>query len=110
MDALTPEEIRAGFVRATQMTMGAEARWAGRASMGLDDESLKDALAYEIGEASGSWPLKGLRVDGRGAGLRIWIRNRDWSPEEPKEPTLHGSATMRMAREVYGIGSPAEAA
>lgn len=107
---MTEEQIRTAFIRATQMTMGADMRWAERSERGMDDASLKKAIAYELGEESGCYHLDGLATTGRAAGLRIWITNREdrgtVHVTKALEPTLQGAATIRMAREVYGIGLP----
>ena len=43
------------------------------------------------------------------AGLKIWA---DWNtvvPDRDRKPIFQGAATIRMAREVYGIIDPTDA-
>lgn len=60
--------MRQGFIRITQMMMGARDRWTERAKTGLDDKALKEALAFEIGELSGFSGRGEVCVNGQGCG------------------------------------------
>ncbi len=102
---LTQDDVRNGFIRAVCSYSGARERWTERSSTGLTDEELKEALAYELGTAGGSGAKGALHVNYQGAGLKIWIA---WEIVNPYSmpPTLQGSGTMRMAREVFAIADP----
>jgi hypothetical protein len=87
---------RKAFVALTHVTAGADARWKARALTGMNDDDLKKALAFEIGDESGvSDPRTGLRVAGIGAGLRVWVGGR--TADNLDRPTFKGAETVRMA-------------
>lgn len=93
-----------GFRAATCGMENAEARWLKRAQSGLTDEQLVEALRYEIGAMGGRSSAEGW-VEYSRDGLQIWIAETSLS-RYSTPPTLRGNATVRMAREVYGIGDP----
>lgn len=97
----------AGFRRATCGMAGADARWQDRAAKGMTDDTLAEALAYEIGIFGGSGDPDGLCLTYQAAGLKIWI---GWAIENTHDqpPIFQGAATVAMARAVYGIRDPAD--
>ena len=104
---LTEADKRAGFIRATGGFSGAKQRWAERAARGLSDADLAAALACELGIFGGSCGPESLWLTYQGAGLKIWIA---WECQNHRQvaPTFAGSATVAMARLVYGIRDPAD--
>lgn len=103
---VTDEEIRELFVRATNGYQGSEARWAERAATGLSDAELAEALAHEFGiEGGGSGP-DSISYAYRAAGFKIWASWEHICPQFDTRPLLEGKASIRMAREVYGIADP----
>ncbi len=99
---LTHADKRAAFEIATSALM----RWYGdRIAAGIDDEGLAEMLGNVLGIAGGSGGPDRISVSFRGAGLRIWA---GWQcPNEVTDkPIFAGDATVRMAREVYGISDP----
>ena len=80
-----------------------------RAERGLTDEELKTALEYELGIYGGSGGPGDMSLAFQAAGLKIWA---DWNtvvPDRYCKPIFQGAATIRMAREVYGIKDPTDA-
>ncbi len=99
---LTHADKRAAFEIATSALM----RWYGdRLTAGATDEDLAEMLSKVLGIAGGSGGPDRISVSFRGAGLRIWA---GWQhPNEVTDkPIFAGEATVRMAREVYGISDP----
>lgn len=47
----------------------------------------------------------GLAVEEEGNGLKIWAA-RGWAHRHTTPPTWAGTATVRAARQVYGISDP----
>lgn len=102
---LTHADKRAAFEIATSALM----RWYGdRLITGATDEELAEMLGKVLGIAGGSSGPDRISVSFRGAGLRIWA---GWQcPNEVTDkPIFAGDATVRMAREVYGISDPSSA-
>lgn len=107
--ALTQEDKLYAFKRATNGFSQAEGRWKERAERGMSDEELKAALEYEIGIFDGSGGPGDMSLTYQAAGLKIWA---DWNvvaPHVDRKPIFQGTATIRMAREVYGIKDPTNA-
>jgi hypothetical protein len=80
-------------------------RWAERVSRGLSDEQLTEALQYELGQFGAS-STGNLGLTYQGNGLKIWADHCVGTRSRP--PILEGQATLRLAREVYGIADPAD--
>ena len=103
MTDLTPDEKLWAFRKATNSMEGAPRRWAERVRTGLTDEQLAEAIQYELGETGGA-SGENVGVTYQGRGLKIWadrcVGSRTWPP------ILEGQATVRLAREVYGIEDP----
>ena len=95
------------FKRATGGIERSVKRWAERASTGLTDEELADALAYEIGIFGGSCGPGEIYLIYQRAGLKIWA---GWESlnHVTDPPLFEGRATIAMAREVYGIRDPSD--
>lgn len=104
---MTPDNIHAAFIRATQSMCGAAERWNADASTGLNDEQLAQRLAFELGSYGGS-AGSGMDVEYTGDGLRIWASISGFVRRTKDKPILQGSATIRYARHVYGIANPGE--
>ena len=99
---LSHTDKRSAFEIATSALM----RWYGdRIAAGGEDEELAEMLGKVLGIAGESGGPDRISVSFRGAGLRIWA---GWQcPNEvPDKPIFAGAATIRMAREVYGISDP----
>ena len=77
-------------------------------SVGMTDDELADALAFELGIMGGSSGAGEVTVCYQGAGLKIWI---SWEVENlhTTKPVFEGKATIAMARLVYGIPDPSDA-
>jgi len=103
---LTPDEKRWAFRRATNSMEGSDRRWADRVKSGLTDEHLAEALRYELGAMGGSCGTGELGVSHQGNGLKIWADRCAGS--RLGRPILEGTATLHLAREVYGIRDPAD--
>jgi hypothetical protein len=104
--ALTPDEKLWAFRKASNSMEGAPRRWTERVETGLTDEQLSHALEYELGQMGGHWGYE-VSVEHEARGLKIWashgMRNR-----HKAVPMCAGPATLRLAREVYGIADPDE--
>lgn len=81
---LSHEDKLYAFRRATNGFSQSEGRWKERAERGLTDEELKAALEYELGIYGGSGGPGDMSL------------------------TFQAAATIRMAREVYGIKDPTD--
>ena len=104
---LTEADRVDAFRRATGNTCGAEDRWAERAARGRTDDELRADLEYEIGWGSSSGG-DSPSLDFRSSGLRIWASWIHVCPANHGKPIFQGAATVRMAREVYGIKDPTD--
>jgi len=82
---------------------GAPSRWTERATRGLTDEQLAEAIKYEFGEM-GSHCGERVGVTYQGAGLKVWADRCIGSRRN--EPIVEGQAAVRLAREIYGIPDP----
>jgi hypothetical protein len=102
---LSPAERVEAFKRALGSTANALARWRERAAAGLSDTDLAAACERELGIAGGSGCETCVAY--QGAGLKIWAA-RDWPNPHLDEPLWQGAATLRMAREVYGVREPGD--
>lgn len=106
---LSQEDKLYAFKKATNGFSQAEGRWKERAERGLTDEELKSALEYELGIYGGCGGPGDISLTFQAAGLKIWA---DWNtvvPDRYCKPIFQGAATIRMAREVYGIKDPTDA-
>lgn len=103
---LSHEDKLYAFKRATNGFSQSGGRWKERAERGLTDEELKAALEFELGIYGGSCGPGEMSLTFQAAGLKIWA---DWNtvvPDRDRKPIFQGTATIRMAREVYGIKDP----
>lgn len=105
---LSNEDRINAFMLATRGFAGAEVRWKERAERGLTDEELRIALQFEIGIYGGSGGPGRMSLEFQGAGLKIWAGWNDVAPRMNHKPVFEGAATVRVAREVYGIKDPSD--
>jgi len=98
---LTNEHLIRAFRRATCSLDNAPQRWEKRAEKGLNDAQLAKALVYEMGAMGGQCDESGW-LEYQGEGLKIWA-STGYISRHNEPPTLQGAATMRLAREIYGI-------
>lgn len=83
-------------------------RWAERVRTGLTDEQLADALKYELGDAAGFYgDDNAVNVECESNGQRIWA-SHGMPYRHTAEPMCQGKATLRLAREAYGIADAKE--
>lgn len=104
---LTEADKQKGFLYATGGFSRSHDRWAKRAALGMTDDELAEALAFEIGIFGGRCGPGELWLTYQGAGLKIWI---SWEIQNhiTTKPTFEGKATIAMARLAYGIKDPAD--
>jgi len=104
---LSEEDRIRGFMKATGGFARSAARWKDRATKGMTDDELSEALAQELGIFGGSGGPGELRLTFQGAGLKIWIA---WEVQNHvrTKPTFEGKGTIAMARLVYGIKDPSD--
>jgi hypothetical protein len=107
MTDLTPDEKIWAFRRATNSMCNSGKRWAERVASGLTDEQLAEAIKYELGSMGGSSGPGSLSVEYAGDGLKIWA-GHGTAGRHSTPPICLGPATVRLAREVYGIRDPEE--
>lgn len=108
MKPLTREDKQNAFVSATTSYTEAHKRWAERATSGMTDDALIEALKYELGIAGGSSGHRDCPcIHYQGAGLKVWARWESFIPQQT-EPIYKGKATVQMAREIYGIKEPSD--
>ncbi len=102
---LSEDNKKEVFIRAVTSMAGAKKRWKERAETGLDEQSLYDALRYELGTACGSGCSDRINIAYQGAGLKIWA---SWQSVNHciDTPIFEGKHTMAMARLVYSICDP----
>ena len=105
---LSHDDKLKAFRKATNGFSQAEGRWKERAERGLSDEELKAALEYEIGIYGGSGGPGDMSISYQAAGLKIWADCNTVVPDRDCKPIFQGTATIRMAREVYGIKDPTD--
>lgn len=106
MRTLTDEDKKKAFIAAVTSYQNADIRWQERAQSGLTDEQLFEAVHYELGIAGGSSQTeKRPSISYQGAGLKIWASWGFLNPHND-QPIFEGSATLRIAREVYQITNP----
>lgn len=98
------QDIVKAFRRATNGISGSAERWAARLRTGLSDEQLAEALEYEIGQITEEF-YGDIGIAAEGHGLKIWVG--EFPNRHKDKPLFQGAATVRMAREVYGIAKPA---
>lgn len=78
---LTEDDKLSAFRAAVTNTCGAVDRWAERRALGLNDEDLVAALAYELGTAGGSCGHSRYpNIDYQKAGLKIWAAGHQTCP------------------------------
>src|SRR4051812_42319053 len=101
--ALTDDDRRAAFIKATACMAGAIDRWKRRAGTGLTDGQLAQALAFELAAEAGDVTPDGVLVWHERNGLKIWISREPITiGRGAAKPTFEGRATVAMARLVYG--------
>lgn len=102
---LSQSDIESCFIRAVHSFANAKQRWKERATTGLTDQELHDALKYELGIAGGSGCRDSISIAYQGAGLKIWA---SWGYANSclDTPVLQGAVTIAMARQVFGIANP----
>lgn len=105
MASLPREDVVRAFRRATCGFENAEQRWHQRSQTGLTDEQLADALKFELGLLGGECGGSVGWLEYQGDGLKIWA-SETYISRHRDPPTLQGAATLRMARDVYGIRDP----
>jgi len=105
--ALTEAEKRWAFRRATNSLSGSERRWTEPVARGQSDEQLAEAIRHELGILGGSSGPNGLAVEHAGDGLKIWA-GRGAAHRHASPPICAGAATIRLARQVYGIQDPGD--
>jgi hypothetical protein len=98
------DKIRALRLAAESME-DAPKRWAERIRTGQTNEQLARALEYEFGQFGGC-SRDDIGVTYQRNGLKIWAHRCIGGRSRP--PILEGQATVRLAREVYGIADPEE--
>ena len=103
---LTEEDKREAFLRATRGYSGSNDRWKQRAVTGMTDEALAEVLKTEIGIYGGRCGPGEMAICFQGSGLKIWASWREHPNTYCDKPIFAGTATIRMAREVYGIENP----
>lgn len=102
---LTDKDKYRGFRRAVTSFSGAAERWQERASTGMTNADLHEALRQELGIAGGSGGRDSLRVSYEGSGLKVWV---SWMSHNTyiDEPTFQGEQSARIAREIFNISDP----
>lgn len=103
MAPLTHEDKVAAFKAATRSLI----HWYGDELVaGVTDERLEELLRNALGIFGGSGGPDRLSLTFQGAGLKIWA---SWGSHNhvTDKPVFQGKATVKMAREVYGISDPA---
>ncbi len=106
MSELTRTDKRNAFIAATNTTENAAVRWKKRSETGLSDDDLIEALRYELGIFGGSSKTDSRpSITYQRAGLKIWA---GWHTVNhcQEKPIFEGTATTKMAREVFGISDP----
>lgn len=103
---LSKECLVTAFKTATGGFAKSNVRWKERAERGMTDEELWAALELEIGIYGGCGGPGKMSLEFQGAGLKIWASWSDVAPRMNGDPIFQGAATVRMAREIYGIGDP----
>jgi len=106
---LTQADKLYAFKKATNGFSQAEGRWKERAERGLTDDELKAALECELGIYGGSGGPGDMSLTFQAAGLKIWADWNTVAPDRYCKPIFQGTATIRMAREVYVIKDPTDA-
>ena len=88
-------------------TRSLPARYAAAIARGMTDDELTAALVATFGTFGGSCGPDRLHVIHQGSGLKIWggwhVVNHVTEP-----PLFSGSATLAMARYLYGISNPGD--
>jgi hypothetical protein len=102
--ALTHED-RLHIFRNVFGTLGRRDRFTSRANGAMTDEELRRALEDAMGIEGGSCRQDRPYVHYRRAGLKIW-GDWEWASPFRDQPLWQEEATLRMAREVYGIADP----
>lgn len=103
MAPLTDDEKVAAFKAATRSLI----HWHGdELAAGVTDARLEELLKQALGILGGSGGPNEISLAFQGAGLKIWA---SWETVNnvTDKPVFQGKATVKMAREVYGISDPA---
>lgn len=101
---LTRADKRQAFERATRSLI----TWHGEeVAEGVTDERLAELLAEVLGIFGGSGGPNSTSITYTGSGLKIWA---GWTTVNhvTDKPIFQGSATVKMAREVYKISDPSD--
>lgn len=100
---LSHDEKVAAFKAATRSLI----HWYGdELAAGVTDARLEELLKQALGIFGGSSGPDRLSLTFQGAGLKIWA-SRGGHNHVTDKPVFQGKATVKMAREVYGIPDPA---
>ena len=101
---LTRADKREAFEIATRSPIS----WYGEeVSEGVTDERLTELLSKVLGIFGGSGGPNSISIAYSGSGLKIWA---GWTTVNhvTDMPIFQGSATVKMAREVYKIADPTD--
>lgn len=101
---LTRADKREAFERATRSLIS----WHGEeVAEGVTDERLTELLSKVLGIFGGSGGPNSISIAYSGSGLKIWA---GWTTVNhvTDTPIFQGSATVKMAREVYNISDPSD--
>ena len=101
-DPLTRQELIEVFKLATK---GLVILYGNQFESGMGDAELKSALEQVLGIFGGSGGPDRLSVCFKGSGLYIWGDRQSFNHVKAI-PLFKGTATIAMAREVYGIADP----
>lgn len=87
-------------------TIGFEHHFGNRFAVGMTDQELAAALEMSLGIFGGSGGPGRMNITFQGAGLKVWASWHIHNHVQEK-PLFSGTATIAMARDVYGIPDPA---
>ena len=90
-----------------QVTSRFTERYACEIEQGMTDDQLEVALKEYFGIFGGSCGPGMMCLTRQGSGLKIWA-SWDIHNHVLEKPIFQGSATVRMARELYKIPDPAD--
>lgn len=99
---LTHADKLAAFTAATRSLIN----WYGdELAAGITEARLEELLILALGIFGGSGGPGEISLAFQGAGLKIWASWETMNTVTDK-PIFQGGATVKMAREVYGIADP----
>lgn len=107
MRKLTETDKQQSLRRALTCMQGSEGRWINRASTGLNDADMTQAVRYELGISGGSGCRDSIDIHYEGAGFKVWA---SWECFNHclEEPIFQGNATIKAARFLFGVKSPTD--